>query len=154
MRVKEIKKSDCLLTHFHFCWCCVGTNSGHSTRFQTIFHSADLVATQNTLLGHAANIVNPTLLSSSSPKENKVFRSSKEAPPRVSWLGVMFFSKVSVIVTLSYILTWDQRKKTNENTVIITIIVIKPFLLKLCCIRLNGLVKTVASACRPVVATE
>ena len=51
LRVKEIKKSDSLLTHDFFVYrCCVGTNSGHNTGFQTIFHSAGLVATQNTLL--------------------------------------------------------------------------------------------------------
>ena len=62
LRVKEVKNlTVCILTFFFFDGCCVGTNSGHNPCFQTIFHAACLVGTQNKLLRQAANMVNPAL---------------------------------------------------------------------------------------------
>ena len=62
LRVKEIKKMiACSLTFVVADWCCVGTDPGHNSGFQTILLTADLVGTQNRSHWEVANIVNPAL---------------------------------------------------------------------------------------------
>ena len=48
---KEIRKIDCLFTHFFAVdWCSVGANSGYTGGFQMVRYAACLVRRQNTLL--------------------------------------------------------------------------------------------------------
>ena len=52
LRVNEIKNTDWFVysSSFFADGCCVGTNSGHYTGLQMIYHAVGLVATQNTVL--------------------------------------------------------------------------------------------------------
>ena len=119
LRVKEIKMSDCLLTHALVVdWCCGGTKSGHNTGFQTMFRA--LVATQKHIAlacrehrqcsaAHLLSSIPPFCLHS--PKENMVFPmiSGSATPCFLTWCQVSL-KNPPVYLDLK------PMKKTSEST--------------------------------------